>query len=428
MNIIQIVPGAGGTFYCPNCMRDCALVRALRRQGHDVTMVPMYLPVLIDADGISGEVPVFFGGINVYLQQQFKIFRKTPRWVDRLFDASWMLRQAAAREGTTQAAALGPMTLSMLQGAEGNQKKELDRLVGWLATHENPDVIHISNSLLLGLASELKRALDVPLVCTLQDEESWLDNIDQPYAQLCWEAMSEHANDVDMFIAVSEWYAEEMRERMGLERAKLRVIPLGIDLEDGEPASLSFDPPVLGYLSKMTESLGLGLLTDAFITLKQDPRFRNLKLRATGGQLGADLDYVRWLKKKLAKHHMQDDAEFLEGFDGAQRREFLRSLSVLSVPAPRGESFGMFITEALAAGVPVVQPNVGGFPEVVEATGGGIIYDVDEPEALAAALEALLLDPDRARELGRRGHDAVFDRFGIDRMAEDFAAVYEALV
>ena len=88
----------------------------------------------------------------------------------------------------------------------------------------------------------------------------------------------------------------------------------------------------------------------------------------------------------------------------------------------------MFITEALAAGIPVVQPRVAAFPEVIEATGGGVLYDIDESGALAEALESLLLDPERARELGRRGYEAVHERFGIDRMAKDFVAVYEALV
>lgn len=391
-------------------------------------MVPMYLPVLIDTDGITGDVPVFFGGVNVYLQQEFKLFRKTPRWLDKLFDSSWVLRQAANREGSTEASGLGPLTLSMLQGADGHQKKELDRLIDWLKEHEKPDVVHISNSLLLGLAPELKRALGVPVVCTLQDEESWLDDIDEPYDQMCWDAMSKHAGDVDGFIAVSEWYADEMCKRMSISKDKMRVVQLGIELDERDPVSLSFDPPVLGYLSKMTESLGLGLLTDAFIELKKNPRLQNLKLRATGGQLGADVGFVRGLKAELAKHGVEQDAEFLEGFDAAGRSDFLRSLSVLSVPAPLGESFGMFITEALAEGVPVVQPRVAAFPEVVEATGGGVLYDPNEPGALVSALESLLLDPVRAQELGRRGHDAVFEKFGIDRMAKDFASVYEAIV
>lgn len=428
MKVVHIVPGAGGTFYCPNCMRDNALVKALRNLGHDVIMVPMYLPILIDTEGISGDVPVFFGGINVYLQQKFGIFRKTPRWVDRLFDSPWMLRQAAAREGSTAAAGLGPLTLSMLQGKDGNQGKELDRLIEWLTTHENPDVVHISNSLLLGLAPELKRALKVPVVCTLQDEEMWIDHIDAPYDRLCWEAMSTHADDVDAFVSVSAWYAEEMGRRMGISEAKMRVVPLGIDLNGRVPASPQFDPPVLGYLSKMTESLGLGLLVDAFITLKKNPKLTNLKLRATGGQLGHDVDFVKKLKSKLAEHGIENDAEFVAVFDAAHRYEFLRTLTVLSVPAPEGESFGMFIPEALAAGVPVVQPNVGGFPEVVEAIEGGIIYDVKEADGLVKALESLLLERERVAELGQRGRARVFKDFGIDRMAKDMAAVYESLV
>ena len=316
MKVVHIVPGAGGTFYCPNCMRDCSLVHALRRQGHAITMVPMYLPVLIDTHGITEGVPVFFGGINVFLQQKFKLFRQTPRWLDKVFDTAWMLHQAAMREGSTEAAGLGPLTLSMLRGVDGNQKKELDRLIEWLVAHEKPDIIHISDSLLLGLAGELKRALKVPIVCTLQDEENWLDDIDPPYDKLCWEEMSKHGRDVDMFISVSEWYAGEMRERMGIERDRMRVVPLGIDLEDRQPSSMSFDPPVIGYLSKMAPSLGLGVLTEAFITLKKKPGLENLRLRATGGQHGVDVQFVRGLKRDLAKLGMDGDAEFLNDFDG----------------------------------------------------------------------------------------------------------------
>jgi glycosyltransferase involved in cell wall biosynthesis len=427
MKIVHIIPGAGGTFYCQNCVRDVALVHALRALGHDVTVVPMYLPIFIDSKGISGDVPVFFGGINVYLQQQFSLFRKTPHWLDRILDSRWLLRKAAAREGSTEAAGLGPMTLSMLQGEDGNQKKELRRLIAWLTEHERPDVIHLSNSLLLGLANEIKKGLDVRVVCSLQDEESWVDHIDEPYNRLCWEAMARHAEDVDVFVAVSEWYAGEMSRRLNLARERIRVVPLGIDLENRGRAALSFEPPVLGYLSKMTPSLGLGLLVDAFIKIKQNQDLKDLKLRATGGQLGSDVEFVVGLKAKLAEHGIEADAEFIDGFDPSGRSEFLQSLTVLSVPATQGEAFGMYIVEALAARVPVVQPNVGGFPEVIEATGGGLLYDATEPNALAATLESLLLDPNRVRTLGETGRRAVFESFPIDRMAEDMVRVYESI-
>jgi glycosyltransferase involved in cell wall biosynthesis len=106
----------------------------------------------------------------------------------------------------------------------------------------------------------------------------------------------------------------------------------------------------------------------------------------------------------------------------------MQTISVLSVPSPRGESFGMFIAEALAAGVPVVQPDTGGYPEVVNATGGGLIYDVNDPDGLVNALESLLLDPDRARAMGQQGRDVVNEQYGVDRMADDVVRVYETLV
>ncbi|MDQ1257733.1 MAG: hypothetical protein QG656_2339, partial [Candidatus Hydrogenedentes bacterium] len=76
MKIFHLTPGSGGTFYCQNCYRDAALLRALRRRGHDVMMLPMYLPIFSDTDGASTHSPIFFGGINVYLQQRFRLFQK----------------------------------------------------------------------------------------------------------------------------------------------------------------------------------------------------------------------------------------------------------------------------------------------------------------------------------------------------------------
>jgi len=427
MKVVHLVPGSGGTFYCQNCVRDSALVRALRRQGHDVMMVPLYLPLLTEGQAISEGVPVFFGGVNVYLQQQFGLFRKTPRWLDRLFDASWILRRAAAREGSTNAAALGPMTLSMLQGRGGNQRKEIDRLVAWLAGQERPDLIHVSNALLLGMACEVKQALAVPLVCSLQDEDTWLDAMREPDRDACWGALSELARDVDAFVAVSHWYAGRMRERLGIQDDRVTVVYVGIDLDDAPPAIPPFDPPVVGFLSRMGESQGLGVLVDAFLRLKQKPELSGLRLHATGGLTPADRPFVEQQRQKLAEHGAEADTDFTHDFDRQQRHEFLRSLSVLSVPAPAGEAFGIFVLEALASGVPVVQPNVGAFPELLDATGGGILYDAKDEHGLVDALEGLLLDPDRARELGKRGHAAVQRDFGIDRMAREVLGVYTSL-
>lgn len=427
MRIVHIVPGSGGTFYCENCMRDASLVKALRASGHDVIMTPLYLPLFLDDKSLARGVPVFFGGINVYLQQKFALFRRTPRWLDRVFDARWVLRRAAAMEGTTSPADLGPMTLSMLRGEEGHQRKEVERLVLWLRDHARPDVVHISNALLLGLAGEMKRMLGVPVICSLQDEDTWLDAMAEPHAGACWKAMAEAARHVDLFVAVSRWYADQMHDRLLIPREKLRVVPLGVEVDDTPPASRT-GPPAIGYLSRMCEAHGLDRLVEAFVALKKNPALRALKLRVTGGETTADERFVQHIRDILRREGVSDDFELLPDFGKAGRREFLRSLSVLSVPMEQGEAFGTFILEALAQGVPVVQPRAGGFTEVVEATGGGLLYDPSDKGALANALERLLLDPAHARKLGEKGRIAVRGRFTINHMAERLVDLYGEIV
>jgi hypothetical protein len=80
MNIVQITPGAG-SMYCGGCFRDNSLVAALRKQGHQTLMVPLYLPLTLDEPDQSAGTPIFFGGINVYLDQKSALFRKAPRWL-----------------------------------------------------------------------------------------------------------------------------------------------------------------------------------------------------------------------------------------------------------------------------------------------------------------------------------------------------------
>lgn len=422
MKVVHIIPGSGGTFYCQNCMRDSALVQALRRIDVDAVMVPMYLPMFTDGDPVPADTPVFFGGINVWLQQQVPFFRKTPRWLDRWFDSKWMLRRAASMEGTTSPAGLGAMTLSMLEGSVGNQRKEVERLVQWLEEHERPDVVHVSNALLIGLAGEIKARLDVPVVCSLQDEDGWLDGINPPYGEACWEAIRARTGDVDRFVAVSHWFADRMGERLKIPSDRIDVVHVGIELEGFKQAALDFDPPVLGYLSRMNAALGLERLVEAFIELKKVPGLENLQLRATGGLVGEDRKCVSNLRKKLAGLGLENDAEFIEDFSREHRLAFLSSLSVMCVPVERGEAFGTYIIEAMAAGVPVVQPDAGAFPELIEATGGGVIY-----ADLVHSLKEILQNPERARELGRKGSESVEVDFSIETMARKMISVYEGL-
>jgi glycosyltransferase involved in cell wall biosynthesis len=426
MRILHLVPGSGGTFYCQNCVRDRALVRALRSAGHDVIMVPLYLPMFGEEGSVGGKSPIFFGGVNMYLREKIPFLRNMPRWMDRLLDSHWVLRQAAAREQSTNAADLGPMTLSMLRGRHGNQQKEFDRFLAWLSEQDRPDIIHVSNALLLGFAPAIKNIIDSPIVCSLQDEEPWVNAMHPPYDRRVWEAIAENAKCVSRFIATSAWYAERMIARMGLAPDRVSVVFPGVETDDLPEAGSGPEPPVIGFLERLSRGQGLGLLVDAFIALKRMPQFKNLRLRATGGCTPADRGFHAEIRARLCHEGMEDSVEFLEEFQLAQRGEFLRSLSVLSVPVPGGEAFGLQLLEAMAQGVPVVQPAEGSYPEIVHATGGGVLYDPKTPDGLANALLSLLEHPDEALRLGRQGRAAILAQFNMDRVVREMIAVYTA--
>jgi len=253
MKIVHIVPGSGNTFYCQNCMRDNSLVKALRDLGHDVTIIPMYLPLNIDDPNstLFGDTPVFYGAINTYLKQVLPIYRKAPEWVERLFDSRFFLNIAAHKAGSTRAAGLEDMTISMLKGEEGNQATELEHLVNWLKDHSKPDIIHLSNALLLGLAGTIKKELGTPVVCSLQDENQWIDPMEPEYQDRVWQLMAEKAQDVVSFTPTSFYYAKVMREKMNIPEHKMDTVHVGINLSIYQQKSLSPDPPVIGFLYRM---------------------------------------------------------------------------------------------------------------------------------------------------------------------------------
>src|SRR5437867_7428696 len=169
MRLLSITAGAAG-MYCGSCSRDNALAVELLARGHDVTLLPLYTPTNPDETNVSRN-RVLFGGISIYLQQHLALFRKMPRFLDRLWDSPSVIRAFAGRSLSTDPKLLGDLTLSMLEGERGVLRKEFDKLLEWLSAEPVPDVINLPNSLLIGLAGPLKRALRRPLVCTLQGED-----------------------------------------------------------------------------------------------------------------------------------------------------------------------------------------------------------------------------------------------------------------
>lgn len=428
MKIAHITPGTGGTFYCQNCFRDYELLKALIAMGHDVCKVPMYLPLYLDRFELNVDTPVFYGAINVYLKEKFPSYQKAPRWVQKMFDSQILLRIAAKLSGATKAAGMEEMTLSMLHGENGRQASELKYLVEFLKNEIKPDIVHLSNALLLGLAKRIKHELGTKVICSLQDENEWIDPMEPHYQEKVWGLMAERTKDVDYFIAVSEYYAKKSQEYLNIPSEKIGVNYGGIELDPYENSPLPFDPPVIGFLCRLSESLGLGIVVDAFIRLRKDPQFDGMKLYLTGGYTGEDKPFIFKQLKKIAAAGLKVDVSILGNFHREMRVAFLKSLTLLSVPVIKGEAFGAYQIEALAAGVPIVQPNVGCYPEFIEATGGGIIYEPNDPEHLAEAIASLLKDPDRLRQLGRQGQKAVKEKFTMEKMAKGIEGFYRKVL
>ena len=424
MKVAYVTPGSGQRFYCQNCFRDTALLRSLASLGHDVVKVPMYLPSDLEGNAHIAETPVFYGAINVFLKEKLPFYRHAPKWIEHLFDSSVLLHLAARKSGSTRATGLEEMTLSMLHGERGRQASELDHLIRYLRNEIAPDVVHLSNSLLLGLAHRLKNDLGAGVVCSLQDENEWVDLMDEHYQSQVWNLMAEKAVDVDLFVTASQFYSNQSQKQLKMSADKIKVIYGGIDLDGYERSTLPFDPPVIGYLCRMSEYFGLGILVDAFIELKKESRFKDLRLYLTGGYSSDDKPFVNRQMKKISEHGFAEDVRVFNDFYKDNRIKFLKSLTMLSVPVPTGEAFGAYQVEALAAGVPIVQPNVGCYPEFIEMTKGGVIYEPNTGEKLATAIASLLSDQEKVRKLGEQGRRVVLEQFSMDQMAKNIEGIY----
>jgi glycosyltransferase involved in cell wall biosynthesis len=425
MKIAHIIPGSGGSFYCGNCLRDSKYVKALKDLCHQVIKVPLYLPIFDDAHDLD-EVPVFYGAVNLYLKQQFHIFRHMPAFVEKALDSKSLLEMAARKAGSTRAKGLEEMTISMLLGEDGNQKEELERLVDWLADEAKPDVVHLSNALLLGLAHRIKEQMNIPVICSLQDEDVWVDAMTDHFRKEVWDLMSERGKDVDVFIPVSNYFASEIHQRMTIPESKMQTVHLGVDTADYSPKPIAEKGPMIGYLSRMCEENGLAVLVDAFILLRGNLEYSTVKLKITGGKTADDLHFIKEQKQKIMKAGLEKDVLWEEEFEGEERQKFFDSVRVISVPVLNGEAFGLYQLEAMASGIPMVQPALGAFPEVIEISGGGVIYGENKPELLAKALGELIFDDARLQELSAAGISGVKAHFDVYVQARKMVAVYEA--
>jgi glycosyltransferase involved in cell wall biosynthesis len=428
MKIINIVPGFGGTFYCGNCLRDSAFTNSLKNTGHDAITLPLYLPLSSSNNYTEDGLPIFYGAVNVYLEQKFKFFRHMPKWLHKFFNSPAILRYASKKSESTRASGLEDMTISMLKGAEGYQKEELELLINFLKNHEKPDVVHLSNALLMGLAGQIRKELNIPVICSLQDEDVWLDAMSPDYQTQLWEIMCEKSKDIDAFVAVSQYFGDVMQKRMCIPDEKLHIVPIGVDPKAYRFSEPVQNPPVIGYLSRMNEENGFEVIIDAFIELKKKDNFKNALLKASGGKTADDDKFINKQLKKLKHNGFENDIEFIDDFRTEKLSDFFEKLTVLSVPVLKGEAFGMYQLEALASGIPIVQPALGAFPEIVKNTKGGVIYEPNTSDALASKLAEILSDNEKLKEMGKNGREAVENKYNTNELTRQMLSIYEKVI
>ncbi len=417
MRILFIVPGSGDSFYCGNCFRDNLHAAALRKAGHDITIMPIYLP--LKHQSFQADTPLFFPATTFYTAHRFFSNRKMPKWLERFTASDAMLNIASSMSGSTSAEGTEAMTLSMITGDGKVFQDQITPMIDWIKEQEKPDIIHLSNSLLIGIARMFRRQLDIPIVCSVQDEEVWLDQLKEEDALAAWQGIKENSQYIDRFITTSQFYKEVLRQRIP-QITEVDVIYPGIDRIKYASDSLPKDP-VIGFFYRMNRENGLDILVKAFVKLKEKGTIPNLRLKIAGGYTGKDKQFLKEIKKMLSPY--KEEVEISDTYSLEDHARFYSTITLLSVPITFEEGVGLYLCEAFAAGRPAVEPATGSFPEIVGEA--GILYEPNTPDALAEALEKLLTDKELLARCEEKAVELSATRYNEHVLAEKLLALYE---
>lgn len=428
MKIVYLITGSGGSFYCGNCYRDMIYLRAIRKvSGINASAIPLYLPPDEINHEKGFEKDVFFGAISMYLREKVPFLRNMPVFMDKIFDSAPMLKIAAHRAGTTRSEGLEDMTLNMIRGENAFPEKELNRLIKHLTKDGKPDIIHLSNALIIGLAHHLKKKLDVKIACSILNEDDWLDEMVEPFQSKAWELISKEAVNVDAFITPSNYYKEFFISKTGISDENFHVVPLAIDLGNMPTIRKNSNYPALGYFCRVSSQNGFDKLVDSFIELRENS-LPDLTLHVSGGYTGDDKPFITEQIKKIKAHGLKSFIRIYPEFHGNSKQAFFSNIDIMSVPVRKHDGYGLYLLEANAAGIPVVQPATGAFPEIIEKTNGGVVYSPDTSSELSASLLKLFKDNDMRMRLGESGKEKVINELSLDKMSEGLSGVYNSLI
>jgi len=414
--------------YCGSCLRDNAMATELIARGHDVMLLPVYTPTFTDEPNVSRN-HVVLGGISAYLEQYVPVFRKTPHWLDRLWDSKTVLSLASRRSISTDPKMLGEMTVSVLRGEDGFQSKEIFKFVDWVKHQAPPDVINLPYTLLLSLAGPLKQQLNVPILCTLQGEDLFLDNLQDPYRTQALSLIRDHLQHVDLFLSVSEYYADFMPDYLGIPREKIRVVPLGINPNGFEMRTRDRNGPfTVGFLGRVAPEKGLHVLAEAYRLLRHSGDLPEGRFEVAGYMAADCKPYLDEIQTHLRDAGLDREFRYHGVIDRAAKIAFLRNLDLMSLPATYDEPKGVSLLESMACGVPVVQPRRGAFTEIVEITGGGLLVEPDDPQSIAGGILKLFKDKTLAEQLSANGFKGVREHYTAAHMADKVLAAYNEVI
>lgn len=399
----------------------------LMKRGHDVMLLPVYTPTLTDEPNVSND-HVVLGGISAYLEQYVPLFRKTPRWLDRLWDSKTALQLATRRSISTNPRMLGEMTVSVLKGESGFQRKEIDKFIDWIKHEAPPDVVSLPYTLLLGLAQPIKHALNAPILCTLQGEDLFLNNLHEPYRTESLNLIRNHLPYVDQFLSVSDYYAEFMPGYLGIPREKIRVVPIGINPEGFELRHADRNGPfTVGFFGRIAPEKGLHVLAEAYQIARQSGELPEARLEAAGYIAPDSKPYLEAIQKRLHDAGLGNEFHYRGVLERAEKIAFLRGLDMMSMPATYDEPKGVSLLEAMACGVPLVQPRRGSFTEILERTGGGLLVQPDDPQSLANGILQMARDRDLAADLSANGFRGVREHYTAAHMADKVLEAFSDL-
>ena len=412
---LAIVTAGGAGMFCGSCMHDNTWARALHQAGVEVSLIPLYTPIRVDEEDQTSS-PIFFGGINVYLSNHFKFWRRLPRFLTRWLDSPAIIRQATHGAVGNNAAELGSMTASMLLGESGPHRqagKELAEFVSSL----KPDLVCFSNSLLSGSLRTFREKYAGRVFCVLQGDDVFLDGLIEPYRQKVMSTLTERAAEFDGYIVHSQFYRNYMSQYLNLPQEKFIELPLSIDCakHDGKPKAGLGHPPTVGYFARICPEKGLDALVQSVLRLKRD--IPEICLRA-GGYLGSQNQAYFETVRRMAEP-LGDAFEYIGSpATHAEKVDFFKSIDVFSVPARFQEPKGLYVLEAWANGIPVVLPDHAAFPELIKSTGGGLLSQTGSSESLADLLRQVLQDSNLRMKLAEAGYQGVRQHHDFSRLAE----------